>query len=398
VCGVNDDSAGLFAAVLERGGARRATDDVAWVAALLRVETALARAQSSLGLVPAASAAAIERVCADPRSVEPATLGAAAAAGGNPVIPLVQRLRARLPDDAAADLHRGATSQDVVDSAAMLVARDALGELLADLSGAVSSTVALVQDHRHTPTIGRTLLQPALPTTFGLKAAGWLRGLDGAAARLARVRGTLPVQLGGPVGALDGFGADALRLVEAFATELDLAPAAPWHTSRLPIADLAGALGTACGVVAKISGDLVLLAQHEVGEVREDVPGAGGSSSMAHKSNPIAAVSARAAARRGPALVGHLLSCMDQEHERAAGAWHAEWLPLRDLLRTTGSAAAWLDESLAHLVVDSDRMAANLGAEPAPSDPAAVDLLVDAALAGRTGGRAGAAEGTGRTS
>ena len=382
---MNDDGAGLFAAVLERGGAHRATDDAAWVTALLRVETALARAQATLGLVPAASAAAIERQCADPQSVDPATLGAAAAAGGNPAIPLVQRLRTLLPDDVAGHLHRGATSQDVVDTAAMLVARDALGQLLSDLSGAVSSTVGLVEAHRHTPTIGRTLLQPALPTTFGLKAAGWLRGLDGAAARLARVRSTLPVQLGGPVGALGGFGGDALRLVEAFAAELDLAPAPPWHTSRLPVADLAGALGTACGVMAKVAGDLVLLAQHEVGELREDVPGTGGSSSMTHKNNPIAAVSARAAARRGPALAGHLLACMDHEHERAAGAWHAEWLPLRDLLRTTGSAAAWLDDSLAHVIVDVDRMAANLRADPATVDAVAVDLLVDAALAGRTG-------------
>jgi 3-carboxy-cis,cis-muconate cycloisomerase len=380
---VDEEGTGLFAAILERGGARRATDDDAWVTALLRVEAALARAQATLGLVPAADARAIERLCADPGSVDPGTLGAAAAAGGNPAIALVQRLRARLPADTAAHVHRGATSQDVVDTAAMLVARDAVGQVLTDLAGAAASTARLVREHRHTPTIGRTLLQPALPTTFGLKAAGWLRGLDGATARLARVRSTLPVQLGGPVGALDGFGAEGLRLVDAFAAELDLAPAAPWHTCRLPVADLAGALGSTCGVTAKVAGDVVLLAQQEVGEVREDAPGRGGSSSMSHKQNPVAAISARAAARRGPALAGHLLACMDHEHERAAGAWHAEWLPLRDLLRTTGSATAWMDDSLACLAVDSDRMAANLGSDPPPVDTAAIDLLVDAALAVR---------------
>lgn len=382
---MDEEGTGLFAAILERGGTRQATGDDAWVTAMLRVEAALARAQATLGLVPAADARAIERLCADPRSVDPATLGAAAADGGNPAIALVQRLRARLPSDTAAHLHRGATSQDVVDTAAMLVARDATGRVLTDLAGAAASTARLVSGHRHTPMTGRTLMQPAVPTTFGLKAAGWLRGLDGAAARLARVRSTLPVQLGGPVGALGGFGAEGLRLVEAFAAELDLAPAAPWHTCRLPVADLAGALGAACGVTAKVAGDVVLLAQQEVAEVHEDAPGQGGSSSMDHKQNPVAAISARAAARRGPALAGHLLACMDHEHERAAGAWHAEWLPLRDLLRTTGSAAAWLDDSLACLAVDADRMAANLGSDPPPVDTAAVDLLVDNALAGRPG-------------
>jgi 3-carboxy-cis,cis-muconate cycloisomerase len=362
----------LFRAIFVPDDVREAVSGHAWLQAMLAAERALAAASGVEGVAEACDASLYD--------VE--ALAREGRAAGNPVEPLVRALRER---SGVAEAHRGATSQDILDTAAMLVARDARALILAELDAAARACAELADRHRSTVMAARTLMQQAVPTTFGLKAAGWLRGLDGAAARLSRVRSTLPVQLGGPVGALGGFGAEGLRLVEVFAAELDLAPAAPWHTCRLPVADLAGALGAACGVTAKVAGDIVLLAQQEVAEVREDAPGRGGSSSMDHKQNPVAAISARAAARRGPALAGHLLACMDHEHERAAGAWHAEWLPLRDLLRTTGSAAAWLDDSLACLVVDADRMAANLGSDPPPVDTAAVDLLVDNALAGRPG-------------
>ncbi len=378
------DDHGLFAEIAERGPARAATDDDQWVRGMLRFESALATAQATLGLIPAAAAASIASVVADLdrdlAGIDPDTLGAAAAAGGNPVIPLVERLRALLPEEAATSVHHGATSQDALDTAAMLVARDATGSVLVSLGAAADATAALARTHRRTPTIGRTLLQQAVPTTFGLKAAGWLRGLDGARARVDRVRSGLPVQLGGPVGSRAGAGAEADRLAALVAAALDLAPAPPWHTDRLPVADLAGALGAGCGAVGKVAGDVVLLAQQEVGEVREEAPGRGGSSSMAHKHNPVAAIAARASARRAPGLVAHLLSCMEQEHERAAGAWHAEWLPLRDLLRTAGSASAWLADSLDHLVVDTEAMTRNLP-DPVPAlDPEANDVLIDAAL------------------
>jgi len=208
--------------------------------------------------------------------------------------------------------------------------------------------------------MGRTLLQQALPTTVGLKAAGWLAGLDGARLRLAEAVAALPVQYGGAAGTLAASSGSGIALRTAFAAELGLAdtPVA-WHTVRLPIADLAGVLGAAAGVVATIAVDIVLMAQTEVGEVSEG--GArGGSSAMPHKANPVAAISARACARRAPGLVATLFGAMEQELERSAGAWHSEWPTLTELLTTVGSAAAWLAESLSGLRPDAERMAATV--------------------------------------
>jgi adenylosuccinate lyase len=215
--------------------------------------------------------------------------------------------------------------------------------------------------------MGRTLLQQALPTTFGLKAAGWLAGLDGARDRLRAAGASLPVQYGGAVGTLAASAGSGTAVRGALAAELGLrSTAAPWFTVRLPVADLAGALGAAAGVVATVAVDLVLLAQTEVAEVAEVSERRGGSSAMPHKNNPVAAVSARACARRAPGLVATLLSAMEQEHERAAGAWHSEWPALTELLVTVGSAASWLAESLASLRVDTARMAATVAAADEP--------------------------------
>jgi adenylosuccinate lyase len=223
--------------------------------------------------------------------------------------------------------------------------------------------------------MGRTLMQQALPTTFGLKAAGWLAGLDGARLRLAEVVATLPVQYGGAAGTLAASDGSGVALRAAFAAGLGLAVVpVPWHTVRLPIADLAGALGAAAGAVATIAVDIVLMAQTEVGEVSEG-GSRGGSSAMPHKSNPVAAISARACARRAPGLVATLLSAMEQEHERAAGAWHSEWPTLTGLLGTVGSAAAWLAESLTGLRPDTARMAATVAAA---RDPELAAALADA--------------------
>jgi 3-carboxy-cis,cis-muconate cycloisomerase len=210
---------------------------------------------------------------------------------------------------------------------------------------------------------GRTLLQQALPVTFGLKAATWLTGLDEAGARLDEVRRTrLAVQFGGAAGTLASTGEAGPEVLAHLAGELGLAePVLPWHTIRTRPADLGGALGAAAGVIAKAGRDVVLLAQTEVGEVREGVPGRGGSSTLPHKQNPVAAISAVAAAMRAPGLVATLLGAMAHEHERAAGPWHAEWRPFSDLLETVGSAAAWLRDCLEHLEVDAARMRANLG-------------------------------------
>ena len=353
---------GLFAGVLARGPVREAVSDRAWLQALLDVEAALARAQARCGLIPAADAEAIARAC-DAGRFDPAALGREAAAAGNPVVPLVRALTAAVPGPASRQVHRGATSQDILDTAAMLVARRALGPLLGDLEAAADAAAGLAAAHRGTLVAGRTLLQQALPVTFGLKAAGWLAGLDEAAARLHHVRrDRLAVQLGGAAGTLASLGPQGTAVLTAFAEELGLAePVLPWHTVRTRPAELAGALGEAAGVVGKVARDVTLLAQTEVAEVREGGPvGRGGSSTLPHKRNPVAAVAAAACAQQAPGLVATLLAVMAQEHERAAGGWHAEWRPLTDLLTTVGSAAAWLRDCLERLEVDPERMRANL--------------------------------------
>ncbi|HEY0487558.1 MAG TPA: 3-carboxy-cis,cis-muconate cycloisomerase [Mycobacteriales bacterium] len=334
-------------------------DDRAWLQALLDAEAGLARAQAAVGLLPWEHAEGISSAC-DASRFDVATIGREAASGGNPVIPLVRHLTAAVPGDAAGQVHRGATSQDIVDTAAMLVAHRALGPLLDDARAAAEAAARLARAHRSTVMAGRTLLQQAVPVTFGLTAAGWMSAVDAAVRRLTEVRSTrLAVQLGGAAGTLASLGTDGIAVAEAYAGALGLAaPVLPWHTDRTRVAELASALGTLAGVVTKIGRDVVLLAQTEVGEVAEGSPG--GSSAMPHKQNPVAAVSAVAAGLRAPGLVSTVLTAMAQEHQRGAGPWHAEWLPLRDLLTATGSAVAWLRDCLENLTVDAARMRSNL--------------------------------------
>jgi 3-carboxy-cis,cis-muconate cycloisomerase len=210
--------------------------------------------------------------------------------------------------------------------------------------------------------VARTLLQQALPTTFGLKAAGWMTGLDEAITRLIAVETKrLAVQLGGAGGTLASLGDRGPQVVRLMAEELGLQePTLPWHTDRTRIAELAGALGEAAGVIAKIASDVVLLSQTEVSEVRDTAPDRGGSSALPQKRNPVAAVSAIACAQPAPQLVAALLGAMAHEHDRAAGAWHAEWRPFSELFRSVGSAAAWLRDCLEHLEPDLDAMRRNL--------------------------------------
>lgn len=353
---------GLFDGVLARGEAAAAVNDPAWLQAMLDVEGALARAEARAGRFDARIADAISSACSA-GGFDVAAIGRDAADSGNPVVPLVRALTAAVDDPAAAaHVHEGATSQDVLDTAAMLVASRALGPLVDDLAAAADAAAALAAAHRATPMAGRTLLQQALPTTFGLKAAGWLTELDRAAARLVEVRRTgLAVQFGGAVGTTASLGADGVAVMGFLADELELSvPAMPWHTDRTRIGELAGALGVAAGAIAKPARDVVLLAQTEVGEVRERTSGRGGSSTLPQKRNPIAAVAAIGCAAAAPGLVATLLASMVQEHERAAGAWHAEWKPLADLVTAVGSAAVWLRECLTDLEVDEARMRSNL--------------------------------------
>jgi 3-carboxy-cis,cis-muconate cycloisomerase len=367
---------GLFDELLARGGVREAVGDRAWLRAMLSVEAALARSHAKVGLISAADAVRVAEACREDL-IDLPDLARKAAEHANPVVPLVARLR----ELAGPSVHFGATSQDILDSAAMIVISDALVVLRADLSGAADAAARLAGEHRDTPMAGRTLSQLAKPITFGLKAARWAAALDEAVAALARVRPA--AQLGGPVGTLDGFGDRALELVEVFAGELGLAaPELPWHTDRTRIAELAGALGLTAGTLGKIARDVTLLAQPEVGEVSEKAPG--GSSSMPHKRNPVAAISALACAGQAPGLVATLLACMVQEHERAAGAWQAEWRPLRELLIATGSAASWVRTCLSGLAVHPDAMAANL-AGLADTGTGLAGELVDRVIARRRG-------------
>jgi 3-carboxy-cis,cis-muconate cycloisomerase len=360
----------LFGGVFARGGAD--TSDVAWLQAMLDAEAGLARALERAGLTPAGSGAAVTEV-AQAGNFDAAELGELSALTGNPVPALARALARRVPQTAAGAVHRGATSQDIVDTAAMLLARRVIDVVLADLAQAAAAAAVLADAHRSTIMIGRTLLQQAVPVTFGLIAAGWLTSLDEARAGLAAVGSQrLAVQFGGAAGTLASLGDDGPRVVALLAEELGLArPVLPWHTDRLRIIDLAAALARVTAALGKIARDVTLLAQSEIAEVSEGggpaprdaaSPRRGGSSAMPHKHNPVASIAILGCTRQVPGLLATLVACAEQELQRAAGAWHAEWEPLTALLRLTGSAASWAAELLSGLTVDASRMAANLAA------------------------------------
>ncbi len=351
----------MFEAITARGDAAAAVTDAAWLQAMLDAEAALARALASAGVIEAAEAEAIAAACVAER-FDADAIAAAASGSGNPVVPLKAALTEAVEGPAAAHVHRGATSQDILDTAAMLVAARALDPLLDDLLAARLAAGELARAHRDTPVAGRTLLQQAVPTTFGLKAAGWMAGLEDARRWLNELRvERLAAQLGGAAGTLASLGEAGPAVAEAYADALGLPePVLPWHTLRGRIGELASALAVTSGAVAKVARDVILLSQTEVAEVRE--ARGGGSSTMPHKRNPVAAICALACAQQAPGLAATLLGAMAHEHERAAGAWHAEWRPLGELLRSTGSAVAWLRDSLEGLEVDPERMRANLEA------------------------------------
>jgi 3-carboxy-cis,cis-muconate cycloisomerase len=349
-----------FQAIFVPEPAVEAVSDRAWLDAMLDAERALVNAGSLAGIVPADAAAMVAAACvADLYDEE--QLAVEGRAAGNPVEPLVRALRAQVGDDYAEYVHRGATSQDILDTAAMLVAQRVCAQIDEELEAVGNLCAALARAHRDTVIASRTLLQQAVPTTFGLKAAGWLVSVDDARMRLAAVAAALPAQLGGAGGTLAAFGERGPELVRLFAAEVDLAePRLPWHALRTPLRDLSGAVAGVAGALAKIAGDVVLLAQTEVGEVAEAEPGP--SSTMPHKRNPTAAVVARACARHADANAGLLASLAEQEHERAAGAWHAEWAALSTALAATAGAASAVRRSLDGLQVDGARMRANVSA------------------------------------
>jgi 3-carboxy-cis,cis-muconate cycloisomerase len=400
---------GLFGGVFGRGAAD--VSDTAWLQAMLDTEAALARALERAGLAVGGAGAAVT-AAARAGHFDLAELGRQAALTGNPVPALARALRQLVPPEASAAVHQGATSQDIIDTAMMLLARSAARTTLASLAAAADAAAALAQRHGDTLMIGRTLLQQAVPVTFGLVAAGWLTSLDEARAALAAVRrDRLAVQFGGAAGTLASLGADGPRVAALLAAELGLAePVLPWPTSRVRLVELAGALAAVAAATGKIARDVTLLAQSEVAEVREGAgpqPAGGsqsaggtrrgGSSAMPHKNNPVAAIAILGCTKQVPGLVATLIAAAEQEHQRAAGAWHAEWQPLTALLRLTASAASWCEDLLAGLEVDAEAMRANLDAagglplaehvttllSPKLGATAAHDLVADAAASGR---------------
>ncbi len=333
---------------------RAAVSDGAWLEAMLEAERALAAAEARVGVISAEEADAVAAACAGPFDVDALVLDGRRV--GNPVEPLVRALRER-----AERAHWGATSQDVLDTATALVARDAGALVVGELRGLGAACAGLAERHRDTVMAARTLLQQAVPTTFGLKAAGWLVGVVHARGRLEAAL-PLPAQLGGAAGTLAALDDRGLDVLNAYAEVLGLPdPVLPWHTRRLRVAELGSALAIAASFTGKIALDVALLAQTEVGEVRE--PAEGGSSTMPHKRNPVGSTLARACAARARAAAAELVAAVEQEHERAAGAWHTEWGALSDALAFAGGAAAWARETLEGLEVDAERMHANISAD-----------------------------------
>lgn len=345
-----------------RGSVTDEVSDAAWLRALIDVEAALARAKGQ----PEAAEAILRA------RVDVAELACETARTASPLVGLVRVLR----EQAGPEVHKGATSQDVVDTATALVLRRALRPLLEDARAAADAAARLAQEHRDSPAMGRTLLQHARPTTFGLRAATWMTGIDDACAWLSSVRDQdAVVDFGGPAGHADP------ELAAAVAADLGLRdPGLAWHAVRLRPARMAAALAGLSGILGKVARDITLLAQSDVAEVREGVPGRGGSSSIAGKDNPVAATVVLMCTRRVPGLLATVYAAMEQELERGAGGWQAEWATMTDLLRVTGSAAAWARDSLDHLQVDRARMAEAVGADP---DLGSSGALVDRALATR---------------
>ncbi len=346
--GTTEDLAALFS-------------DSSVLAALLAFESALARAQARLGLIPESAAAAISRAAvAD--GFDAAAIAREARRSATLAIPLVNALAARVAETdetSARFVHWGATSQDTMDTAMVLLLRQAKGILACDHARLEKSLRALSDRHAGTVMLARTLLQPAPPITFGLKVAGWYGAIHRSWRRLCGSSDeALRLQFGGAAGTLAAYGPDGVALAIQLANELHLPMSdAPWHAHRDRLAAVAAHCGIYTGALGKIARDIALLMQQEVAEVAES---GGGSSAMPNKRNPTGCVVALAAANRTPGLVAAFLAGMVQEHERAAGGWQAEWQTLADLIETTGSALAAVAGAIDGLAVYPDRMLANL--------------------------------------
>jgi 3-carboxy-cis,cis-muconate cycloisomerase len=344
---------------------RAVCDDATTIQHMLDFEAALARAEAATGVIPASAVEPIAKACKT-ESFDIAALAEAATRSGNLAIPLVKALTANVAEadaEAARYVHWGATSQDVIDTAAMLSLRAGIEALLIDLDRAIAGFAALARKHRNTAVVARTWLQHALPMPFGLKLAEYAAALHRSKLRLKRLRAqTLALQFGGAAGTLAALGNKGLAVSEALARELKLPlPEAPWHTHRDRIAEAASIFAIISGSCGKIARDVSLMMQTDVGEAFEPAgAGRGGSSTMPHKRNPVAAASALGAATMAPNLAATIFAAQVQDHERSAGPWHAEWPTLPALLLVTSGALAAIVDLAEGLEVDAARMRANL--------------------------------------
>jgi 3-carboxy-cis,cis-muconate cycloisomerase len=381
----------------ERAG--ESMSDGAFLAAMVAVEQAWLDGLVAAGIAPGEAQADLAVHLADG---DAETIARGADADGNPVTGLVALLRVRIPAPTESWLHRGLTSQDVIDTALMLCVRDVLARIGDECAGQVRALSALAETHRGTPMLARTLTQAALPSTVGVKVAHWLSGVLDAAEPVAGLRASLPVQVGGAAGTLAaatelaGSVDGAIALSDSLAAALRLAPAPPWHTTRSTVTRIGDALVTCCDAWGHIAADVATGSRLEIGELFEG--DGGGSSTMPHKSNPVRSVLIRRAAlTAGPLGATLHTAAATSVDERSDGAWHAEWATLRTLARRTVVAAAHTSELLAGLRVDAARAAANLAAAQGvlseqqtmteltgraaiPGYTGAADQLVDSAL------------------
>lgn len=347
-----------------------AFSDTATLRHMLRFEAALAHAVAAAGLIPKKHAAVIEAAC-DAKLYDPAPLAEAARRTATLTVPVVKALTAEVKkrnSDAAAYVHWGATSQDVIDTAMVLQLGEAVPPLLKELRSIVDAFSKLAKKHRATAMLGRTLLQPATPLALGQKVAGWASDIDRARRRLeASYRETQILQFGGASGSLSALGKKAEPVMKTLARNLGLKlPPAPWFTQRVRVAALAQDSALVVGALAKAARDISLMMQIEVGEAAEPSgAGRGGSSTMPHKRNPVGAAIVLAAAQRAPMMAAVIAAALPQEHERALGGWQAEWPTLAALMGCLGSAVEAMAEVAPGLAVDLDAIQANMDAAEA---------------------------------
>lgn len=357
----------LFDELFRAPAVERIYSDASTVQAMLDFEAALARAAARAGIIPSSAAAAIGAQCRV-EGIDFASLSRAAASSGNLAIPLVKQLTASVAkEDAEASryVHWGATSQDVIDTAAVLQLREALVSMLGDLDSLAGSFARFAETHRKTILPARTWMQQALPTSFGFIAAGWLDALLRGRRRLLVLRTTaLALQFGGAVGTLAAFGARGAQVAKLLADELRLElPAIPWHSHRDRMAEAATTFGLLAGTLTKIARDISLHSQTEIAEIHEpSEQNRGGSSTLPHKRNPVACAAILGATLRVPALVSSMLAAMDHPQQRALGSWHAEWETFPEIVRLTAGGLHHLAAVAPHLVIDTRRMRENLEA------------------------------------